>query len=147
VEIGNAWNGIGVVRRILGDLPGARDALEQSLSVETQRRTLMGIKMANLNLAEVRECLGDLGGAERQFASALESSRKLGEAEGEALSLTGLGYAQLLGGKYGQALTRLKKRRPWRAVRPMPKRWPERRLASPHALRSPSSGSRPGLRP
>jgi len=67
-----------------------------------------GIKMENLNLADVRLSLGYLPGAGRQFESALDASRKLGESEGEALSLLGLGYAQLLGGEPSEAITRFK---------------------------------------
>jgi tetratricopeptide (TPR) repeat protein len=106
VETSNAWNAIGVVRRILGDLSGSREALEQSLNIAVQRQSPMGIKMANLNLAGVRLNLGDLAGAGRQFESALDSSRKLGESEGEAQSLLGLGYVQLLGGKHALAIAR-----------------------------------------
>jgi tetratricopeptide (TPR) repeat protein len=100
----NALNGIGVVRQILGDLPGAREALLEALTMSIRNQDQFGIKMETLNLAGVLLSLGDLEGAAKQYESALDLSRKLGESEGEAVSLVGAGNVQLLRGKSAQAI-------------------------------------------
>ena len=103
-ETVNALNGIGVVRQILGDLPGAREALLEALTMSIRNQDQFGIKMETLNLAGVLLSLGDLEGAAKQYESALDLSRKLGESEGEAESLVGAGNVQLLRGKSAQAI-------------------------------------------
>jgi tetratricopeptide (TPR) repeat protein len=100
----NALNGIGVVRQILGDLPGAREALLEALTISIRNQDQFGFKMETLNLAGVLLSLGDLEGAAKQYESALDLSRKLGESEGEAVSLVGAGNVQLLRGKSAQAI-------------------------------------------
>ncbi len=105
-ETGNALNGIGVVRQILGDLPGARDALLEVLALTTRNQDQFGIKMETLNLASVLLSLGDLDGAAKRYESALDLSRKIGESEGEAESLVGAGNVQLLRGRSAQAIVR-----------------------------------------
>ena len=103
-ETGNALNGIGVVRQILGDLPGARDALLEVLALSIRNQDQFGIKMETLNLAGVLLSLGDLEGAAKRYESALDLSRKIGESEGEANSLVGAGNVQLLRGRSAQAI-------------------------------------------
>jgi len=106
IETGNALNGIGVVRQILGDMTGARDALQEALDITVRNQDQFGIKMETINLAGVLMNLGDVAGAGRLYESSLNLSRKTGESEGEALSLVGMGQVLSLGGKHDQAVAR-----------------------------------------
>ena len=103
-ETGNALNGIGVVRNILGDLAGARDALQEALDLTIRTQNQFGIKMETINLAGVLMSLGHIAGAGRLYESSLDLSRKTGESEGEALSLVGIGQAESMAGKAQMAI-------------------------------------------
>ncbi|MGD0243917.1 MAG: tetratricopeptide repeat protein [Streptosporangiaceae bacterium] len=102
----NALNDLGDVRRLMGDYPGAAQALEQALGIYRDLGNRLGEANSLSNLEIVRQLTGDSPAA-AQALEALGIYRDLGNRLGEANALTGLGVGRQLTGDYPGAVQAL----------------------------------------
>jgi tetratricopeptide (TPR) repeat protein/transcriptional regulator with XRE-family HTH domain len=93
-----ALNGLGDVRRLAGDYPGAARDLQEALGMCRDLGDRPGQALALTHLAQVRQQSGDLPGAARDLQEALGICRDLGNRPGQALALTYLGEVRLVTG-------------------------------------------------
>jgi DNA-binding SARP family transcriptional activator len=104
----NALADLGILRRLIGDLPGAEVALDQALEIYRATGDRHGEADALSELGRVRSQIGDLAGAAGALGRALEFYRATGHHHGEAYVLTSLGTVRRLTGDLvaaGEALT------------------------------------------
>jgi tetratricopeptide (TPR) repeat protein/transcriptional regulator with XRE-family HTH domain len=95
-----ALNGLGDIRQITGDYPGAARDLEQALGIYFDLGDRLGQAHALQNLGWVRRLTGDYPGAVRGLEQALGIYRDLGHRLGQAAVLTDLGDLRRLTGDY-----------------------------------------------
>lgn len=93
-----ALTDLGRVRRHMGDLPAARDALTRALDLHRAHGNHLGEAATLDELGDVRFQLGEMGAAADALTSALEIYRLVGDRRGEGAALTGLGVVRRLTG-------------------------------------------------
>jgi tetratricopeptide (TPR) repeat protein len=96
----NAFNDLGVVRRLTGDYPGAARAYEQALGIYRGLGDRLGEANVLMDLGVVRRLTGDYPGAARAYEQALGIYCGLGDRLGEANVLMDLGVVRRLTGDY-----------------------------------------------
>jgi tetratricopeptide (TPR) repeat protein/transcriptional regulator with XRE-family HTH domain len=99
----HALTGLGDVRRLTGDYPGAVRDLQEALGICRDLGDRPGQAVALTNLGNTRQQTGDFPGAARDLQEALGISRDLGDRPGQALALTRLGHTRLMTGDYPAA--------------------------------------------
>lgn len=102
-----AVNGIATIYNRMGDYAQAQHFYEQTLRAQLAAGTQREAIVTLYNIGRTRENLGQWDGARNDFASALEMSRKLGYARGEAYALRGLASVDNAQGNARRALQRL----------------------------------------
>ncbi|MFN3565234.1 MAG: diguanylate cyclase domain-containing protein [Burkholderiaceae bacterium] len=100
-------NGIATVYNRMGDHAQAQHYYEQTLKTQLEAGTQREAIVTLYNIGRTRENLRQWDGARRDFATALEMSRKLGYARGEAYALRGLASVDNAQGNARLALQRL----------------------------------------
>ena len=85
---------LGRARQMIGDYPGAGDALTRALDLCRALGDRLGEANALTNLGRVRQMTGDYPAADAALTRALELYRVLGDRLGEANALTDLGRAR-----------------------------------------------------
>ena len=101
-----AWIGGAAVKRVTDDLPGAFADLEQAETVAVAQNLVpqqARIRFLRGNLFFPR---GDMEGCLREHGAALKLARQAGEAEIEAMALSGMGDAEYLCGRMISAQNR-----------------------------------------
>ena len=96
----NALNHLGVVRELMGDYPGAAEAVEAALGICRDLGDLLGEANALGGLGVVRRMTGDYPGAAEAVEAALGIYRDLGNRLGEANALGELGVVRRMTGDY-----------------------------------------------
>ena len=91
-----ALTDLGSVRRLIGDLPGARKALTRALEIYREIGHPHGEATALTNLGGLQRQTGDLPGADEALTRAVEIYREIGHRHGEAAALTDLGGVRRL---------------------------------------------------
>ncbi len=99
----NALNHLGVVRELMGDYPGAAEAVEAALGICRDLGDLLGEANALGGLGVVRRMTGDYPGAAEAVEAALGIHRDLGNRHGEAGTLYLLGIVRYLTDDYPSA--------------------------------------------
>jgi diguanylate cyclase (GGDEF)-like protein len=102
-----ALNGIATVYNRMGDYAQAQHYYEQTLKAQLAAGTQREAIVTLYNIGRTRENLGQWDGARQDYARALEMSRKLGYARGEAYALRGLASVDNAQGDAKSALRRL----------------------------------------
>ncbi|WP_194908962.1 AfsR/SARP family transcriptional regulator [Catenulispora rubra] len=102
-----ALNDLGLVRRLVGDYPGAAQAQEEALEIFRQLGHRLGEATALNDLGLVRYLVGDYPGAAQAQEEALEIFRQLGNRLGEANALNDLGLVRYPVGDYPGAANAL----------------------------------------
>jgi DNA-binding SARP family transcriptional activator len=100
---------LALVRRLVGDLPGAGDALTRALEIFCAIGDRRGEAVALSVLGTARLLAGDLPGADDALTRALEIFCTIGDRRGEASALNNLGDLRLQAGdlpRAGDAFTR-----------------------------------------
>jgi class 3 adenylate cyclase/tetratricopeptide (TPR) repeat protein len=103
-----AWIGGAAVKRVTDDLPGAFADLEQAETVAVAQNLVpqqARIRFLRGNLFFPR---GDMEGCLREHGAALKLARQAGEAEIEAMALSGMGDAEYLCGRMISAQNRFR---------------------------------------
>jgi tetratricopeptide (TPR) repeat protein/transcriptional regulator with XRE-family HTH domain len=96
----HALTGLGDVRRLTGDYPGAARDLQEALGICRDLGDRPGQALALTHLGYTRRLTGDLRGAARDLQEALGICRDLGDRRGQALAFTRLGHTRLMTGDY-----------------------------------------------
>jgi tetratricopeptide (TPR) repeat protein len=96
----NALLGLGAVRQLTGDYPGAVEVLARALGISRGLGDRLGQASALLNLGIVRWLTADYPGAAGALAEALSISRDLGDRPGQASALLDIGAVRWLTGHY-----------------------------------------------
>jgi tetratricopeptide (TPR) repeat protein/transcriptional regulator with XRE-family HTH domain len=99
----HALTGLGDVRRLTGDYPGAARDLQEALGICRDLGDRPGQAVALTHLGYTRRLTGDLPGAARDLREALGICRDLGDRRGQALALTRLGHTRLMTADYPAA--------------------------------------------
>jgi diguanylate cyclase (GGDEF)-like protein len=102
-----AVNGIATVYNRMGDYAQAQHYYEQTLKAQLAAGTQREAIVTLYNIGRTRENLRQWDGARNDFATALEMSRRLGYARGEAYALRGLASVDNAQGNARLALQRL----------------------------------------
>lgn len=102
-----AVNGIATVYNRMGDYAQAQHYYEQTLKAQLAAGTQREAIVTLYNIGRTRENLRQWDGARTDFATALDMSRKLGYARGEAYALRGLASVDNAQGNARLALQRL----------------------------------------
>ncbi|GMV58225.1 MAG: hypothetical protein AMXMBFR72_13340 [Betaproteobacteria bacterium] len=102
-----AVNGIATVYNRMGDYAQAQYYYEQTLKAQLAAGTQREAIVTLYNIGRTRENLRQWDGARNDFATALEMSRRLGYARGEAYALRGLASVDNAQGNARLALQRL----------------------------------------
>lgn len=97
----NAWNALGQLHFILGDMDAANDCYRKLHQLEPEDDELYAISLGNRGL--ICQAQGDLVGAEELYNESLEISRKLGRLEGQANQLGNLGVVAMTRGDLDDA--------------------------------------------
>jgi tetratricopeptide (TPR) repeat protein/transcriptional regulator with XRE-family HTH domain len=90
----NALNDLGDARRLIGDHPGAEEALARALDIYAELGDRLGEANALHDLGTVRRLTGNYPGAEQALARALDIYGGLGDRRGQASALSELGAAR-----------------------------------------------------
>jgi tetratricopeptide (TPR) repeat protein/transcriptional regulator with XRE-family HTH domain len=96
----HALTGLGDVRRLTGDYPGAVRDLQEALGISRDLGDRPGQAVALTPLGNTRQQAGDFPGAARDLREALGICRDLGDRPGQALALTRLGHTRLMTGDF-----------------------------------------------
>jgi tetratricopeptide (TPR) repeat protein/transcriptional regulator with XRE-family HTH domain len=99
----NALNDLGIVRRLVGDYPGASQDLQSALVAYRELGDRLGEANVLSDLGIVRRLVGDYPGASQDLQSALVAYREFGDRLGEANVLSDLGSVAYLVGDYAGA--------------------------------------------
>jgi tetratricopeptide (TPR) repeat protein/transcriptional regulator with XRE-family HTH domain len=99
----DALHNLGIVRRLIGDYPGAAQALEEALGIFRDLGDRQGEANALHHWAVVRRQTGDYASATQALQEALAIHRDLGNRLGQAYSLHHLGVVGWLTGDYASA--------------------------------------------
>ncbi|HEY7002900.1 MAG TPA: tetratricopeptide repeat protein [Gaiellaceae bacterium] len=102
-RIAKALNSLGVIKRGLGDLEGARSRLEESLAIRRELGDEIFIASSLSNLGVIIFERGDLEGAEAHFLEALELDRKHGNEWGACATVDNLVAVAIERGHYERA--------------------------------------------
>ncbi len=86
----NALNGIAIIYNRMGDHAQARDYYQQSLRAQAAEGARRDQAATLHNLGRATQNLGDLDAARRHYEAALELSRQIDFARGEAYAMRGL---------------------------------------------------------
>ena len=103
----NALDGLGIVRRRIGDYAGAVQALEEALQIARDIGDRLGQANALTSLGYVRQLTGDYAGAVQALEEALQIARDIGDRLGQANALRNLGLVRQLTGNYPGAVQAL----------------------------------------
>jgi tetratricopeptide (TPR) repeat protein/transcriptional regulator with XRE-family HTH domain len=103
----NALAGLGDVRQVTGDYPGAARDLQQALGIYRDLSDQRGQANALTHLGIVKCSAGDYPDAARDLHEALRIYRDLGNRHGLARALSGLGDVRRLTGDYAGATPEL----------------------------------------
>ncbi|WP_157436069.1 serine/threonine-protein kinase [Actinospica robiniae] len=98
-----ALTDLGRVRQLIGDYPGAGEAIERALEISRAAGDRSGEANALNDLGRVRYMTGDYAESMQAHAGALALYRELGHRHGEATALNDLGEMQYLSGENAAA--------------------------------------------
>ncbi len=94
----NVLTDLGIMRRLAGDLTGARDVLSQALEIYRAASDRLGEANTLAELGRARGYAGEMSGADDALVQALEIYRATGDRPGEADMLADLGIMRRVAG-------------------------------------------------